>query len=147
MAGQTFADDFAGRDVERGKQRRGAIALIIMGHGSGAAFLRRQARVGPVECLNLAFLVDGQHKRPLRRVEVEADDVLDLNGEVGIGRNLETFDEMRLEIVLSSRTREFPFEPIIVCKERAARGEIWTCSRPSSAQWTRGKSHFSAGRR
>src|ERR1700730_15807032 len=39
MAGQTFADDFAGRDVERGKQRRGAVALIIMGHGSGAAFL------------------------------------------------------------------------------------------------------------
>src|SRR6202022_2603839 len=26
------------------------------------------------DCLNLAFLVDGQHKRPLRRVEVEADD-------------------------------------------------------------------------
>jgi hypothetical protein len=23
----------------------------------------------------------------------------------------------------------------------------WTCSRPSSAQWTRGKSHLSAGRR
>jgi hypothetical protein len=99
MAGQTFADDFAGRDVERGKERRGAVALIIMGHGSGAAFLQRQARLGPVECLNLAFLVDGQHKRPLRRVEVQADDVLDLNGEVGIGRNLETFDEMRLEIV------------------------------------------------
>ena len=39
MAGQTFADDFAGRDVERGKERRGAVALIIMGHGSGAAFL------------------------------------------------------------------------------------------------------------
>ena len=38
MAGQTFADDFAGRDVERGKDR-GVVALIIMGHGSGAAFL------------------------------------------------------------------------------------------------------------
>src|ERR1700730_11305707 len=86
VTGWTYAyDDFAGRDVERGKQRRGAVALIIMGHGSGAAFLQRQARLGPVECLNLAFLVDGQHKRPLRRVEVKADDVLDLNGEVWIG--------------------------------------------------------------
>ena len=63
MAGQTFTDDFAGRDVERGEERRGAVALIIMGHGSGAAFLQRQAWLGPVECLNLAFLVDGQHKR------------------------------------------------------------------------------------
>ena len=99
MAGQTFADDFAGRDVERGKKRRSAVALLIMGHGSGAAFLQRQARLGAIESLNLAFFVDGQHKRPLRRVEVEADDVLDLNGEVGIGRNLKTFDEMRLEIV------------------------------------------------
>ena len=83
MAGQTFADDFAGRDVERGKDRGGVVALIIMGHGSGAAFLQRQAWLGPVECLNLAFLVDGQHKRPLRRVEVESDDVLDLSCEVG----------------------------------------------------------------
>ena len=99
MAGQTFADDFAGRDVERRKQRRGAVALLVMGHGSGAAFLQRQARLGAIESLNLAFLVDGQHKRPLRRVEVEADDIIDLNGEVGIGRNLKTFDEMRLEIV------------------------------------------------
>ena len=99
MAGQTFADNFAGRDDERGKERRGPVALTIMGHGSGAAFLQRQVRLGPVKCLNLAFLVDGKHKRPLRRVEVEADDVLDLNGEVGIGGNLETFDEMRLEIV------------------------------------------------
>ncbi len=98
MAGQTFADDFAGRDFERGKERRGAVALIIMGHGSGAAFLQKQARLGPVERLNLAFLIDCQHKRRLRRVEVEADGVLDLNGEFGIGRNLKTFDEMRLEI-------------------------------------------------
>src|SRR3984893_7756155 len=102
MANQTFADDFAGRDVERGKQRRGAVALIIMGHGSGAAFLQRQARLGPVECLNLTFLVDGQHKRPLRRVEVKADDVLDLNDKAGIGRQLETFDEMRLETVFGT---------------------------------------------
>jgi hypothetical protein len=36
-----------------------------------------------------------QHKRPLQRVEVKADDVLDLNGKVGIRRDPETFDEMR----------------------------------------------------
>jgi hypothetical protein len=30
---------------------------------------------------------------------------------------------------------------------RLHRGEKWTCSRPSSAQWTRGKSHLSTGRR
>jgi hypothetical protein len=73
MANQIFADDFAGRDVERCKQRRGAVALIIMGHGSGAAFLQRQARLGPVECLNLAFLVDGEcfHRQSAAAVAVE----------------------------------------------------------------------------
>ena len=55
MAGQTFADDFAGRDVERGKKRRSAVALIIMGHGSGAAFLQRQAWLGAIESWRRAF--------------------------------------------------------------------------------------------
>ena len=104
MAGQAFANDRASRDIESRKQRRGAVALVIMGHGSGPALLQGQARLCAVECLDLAFLIDRKHERLLRRVEIEPDDILDLVGEVGIVGNLEAAHEMRLEAVLCPDT-------------------------------------------
>ena len=53
MAGQALADDHAGFDIERGEQRGGAMALVIVGHGGGAALLQRQPRLGPVQGLYL----------------------------------------------------------------------------------------------
>ncbi len=99
MAWHTFADNRARCHIERGEERRGAVAFVIMGHGSGAALLQRQTGLGAIERLDLAFLVDGQHQRLLRRVEVEADDILDLFGEVGIVGDLEALHEMRLEAI------------------------------------------------
>ena len=63
-----------------------------MGHGLGAALLQRQARLGAVERLDLALFVDRQHHGVRRRIDVQPDDVLDLGGEVGIGRELENLD-------------------------------------------------------
>jgi hypothetical protein len=40
MAWHTFADDRACCHIERGEERRGAVAFVIMGHGSGAALLQ-----------------------------------------------------------------------------------------------------------
>src|SRR5271167_3155010 len=54
-----------------------AMAFIIMGHGAGAALLDRQPRLGAVERLDLALLVDAEHHRLVRRAQVEADDILD----------------------------------------------------------------------
>ena len=71
-----LADDLAGGDVEGGEQRRGAVALVVVRHGAGAALLQRQPGLRAVERLDLALLVDAQHQRLVRRVEVEADDVL-----------------------------------------------------------------------
>jgi hypothetical protein len=51
------------------------MALVIVGPGSGAALLHRQARLGAVQCLDLALLVKREHQRPVRRVEVEANDI------------------------------------------------------------------------
>src|ERR1700730_13536091 len=45
-------------------------------------------------------VVDGQHERLLRRIEIEADDVLDLFGEIGVVGDLEALHLMRLEPVL-----------------------------------------------
>ena len=45
------------------------------------------------------LLVDREHDRMLGRVDVQADDVLELGGEVGIVRALEGADAVRLQVV------------------------------------------------
>jgi hypothetical protein len=52
----------------RREQGGGAIALVVMRHRPAAALLHRQSRLGAVKGLDLA----------VRRIEVEADDILDL---------------------------------------------------------------------
>ncbi len=44
MALHVAADDCAVEDVESGEQRRGAVPLVIVCHGSEPALLQRQAR-------------------------------------------------------------------------------------------------------
>src|SRR3984893_7956994 len=63
-------------DVQGGKERGRAVAFVTMGHGSALARLQRQARLGPIESLNLALLVDGDDHGVSWRVHVETDDVL-----------------------------------------------------------------------
>jgi len=100
MERQAVTDDLAGRHIERGEQCRGSVTFVVVRHGAGAALLHGQARLGAIEGLDLALLVDGKHQGFLGRVEIEADDVLDLLGEVGIVGDLEGTNEMRLEPVL-----------------------------------------------
>ena len=54
------ADDGSVEHVEGGEQGRGAMALVGVGHCSSPALLHGQARLGPVERLDLAFLVKRQ---------------------------------------------------------------------------------------
>ena len=75
VARLALADDEAALHVERGEQRRRAVALVVVRHRRGAALLQRQARLRAVERLDLALLVDAQHQRPVRRVHVEPDDI------------------------------------------------------------------------
>ncbi len=57
----------------------------------------RTVGAGPLQGLDLAPLVDGQHHRMGRRIHVEADDILDLGVESEIARALERAQTMRLE--------------------------------------------------
>ena len=93
------ADDLAFEHVERREQGRGAVALIIVGHGAAAAWLQRQARLGAVERLDLPLLVDAEHDRMRRRIDVEADDVAQLGDELGVVRQLELAHPVRLQAV------------------------------------------------
>ena len=49
--------------------------FIVVGHGSGAALLRRQTGLGVVESLDLALFVDRQNKDVRRRIDIETDNV------------------------------------------------------------------------
>jgi hypothetical protein len=44
---------------------------------SGAPFAKRQRKLRTLERLNLRLLVDAQHDRVLRRVQIQADNVSD----------------------------------------------------------------------
>ena len=65
------------------------MALVVVGHRPGFARPRRQTRLRAIERLNLRFFVDRQEDRVLGQVHVEADDVLERRGELGLGRALE----------------------------------------------------------
>ena len=93
------ADDGAVEDVERGEQGGGAVPLVIVRHGSGAPRLHRQSRLGAVEGLDLALLVDREDDGVGRRVDVEADHVLELLGELGVIRQFKRADTVRRELV------------------------------------------------
>lgn len=83
--------------VERGEQGGGAVALVIVGHGSGPTLLHRQSRLGPVDRLDLRLLVHRKNDRVFRRVEIEADHVFDLLRESRIVGQFECIDQVRLQ--------------------------------------------------
>ena len=85
--------------VQRREQGRRPVPLVVVGHGSGAAFLERQAGLRSVERLDLALFVDGKHDGVRRRVDVEPDDVAQLVDEFRVFGQLELPDAVWLEPV------------------------------------------------
>ena len=83
------SDDRPIKNIQRGKERRRTMALVVMGHRSAFSRLERQARLSAVERLDLAFLVDGDDDSVSRRIHVKANDVFDLLGEFGIAGTFE----------------------------------------------------------
>src|SRR5207253_8291644 len=79
-----WSSDVCSSDLEGGEQGGGAVALVVVGHGSALSGLERQTRLGTVKRLDLALLVNRQHHRVGGGMHVETDDVLDLLGEGGI---------------------------------------------------------------
>src|SRR6476646_4192316 len=83
------ADDSAVEDVESREQRGGAVAFVVVRHCPSAARLHRQPRLGAVERLDLALLIDRQNDRMGGRIDVETNNVLELRRELRVGRQLE----------------------------------------------------------
>ena len=73
------------------------MSLVVVRPTLGLARAHGQQGLGAVERLDLAFLVDAQDQRPVRRGQVEADHVAHFRDEVGIGGELEGLDPVGLE--------------------------------------------------
>ena len=99
MALHVAADDVAFEDIEGGEQGCGAVAFVVVGHGAGASLLHGQSRLGAVEGLNLALLVDREDDGMSGRVDIEADNVPELVGELRVLRQLEGADAVRGELM------------------------------------------------
>ena len=97
VSGEALSNHRAIEDVERREQRRGAVALVVVGHGAGPPPLHRQARLGAVQGLDLALLVHAQQHCLVRRVQVEPDHVDELLLEAWIIRELEGLHQVWLQ--------------------------------------------------
>jgi hypothetical protein len=71
-----------------------------VGGALGQPRTNRQDGLGAFQGLDLALFVDAQHDGALRRVEIQADDILDLGDELRIGGELEGPNAVGLEAEL-----------------------------------------------
>src|SRR4030081_1683659 len=77
LVGEFRADDGAVKDVEGCEQRGGAVTFVVVRHRPGTARLHRQTRLGAVERLDLALLVDREDDRMGARIDAEAADAFE----------------------------------------------------------------------
>lgn len=77
------------QDVERGEHGDGTVALVVVGHMVPARpLLHRQGRLGPIEGLDLALLVDRKDDGAIRGIDIEADNILEPGCKGGSLENL-----------------------------------------------------------
>jgi hypothetical protein len=71
-----LGNDLSGGDVGRGKQRRGAMPLVIMAlAGQGASVRELQIALRPLQRLDRRLLIDAENHRLGRRVDIKTDHV------------------------------------------------------------------------
>ena len=99
MPRHAVANHLAVEHAQGRKHGGRAVAFVVVRHRSTAAFLQRKARLGAIEGLDLTFLVDAQDQGLVRRIEVEADHIVELLDKVLVPAELEGPDEMGLEVV------------------------------------------------
>ena len=76
--------DPAVEHVQGGKQCRRSIAEIIVRHRPSASPLHRQAGLGSVQGLDLAFFINREHHRMRWRVDVKPDHIAQFGGKLRV---------------------------------------------------------------
>lgn len=87
----------AAEDIEGRKERSRAMALVVVRDSLGITQPQRKHRLGALQGLGLALLIDTQHQGVLGRVQVKAHDITQLLDEERVGGKLEALGAMGLE--------------------------------------------------
>jgi hypothetical protein len=82
VALHALANNLALKDIERREQGGDAMALVIMGQGTGAPLLHWHTRLGAIKRLDLALLIDRQDNGVIGRINVEPDDLVQFGGKL-----------------------------------------------------------------
>src|SRR5216110_12435 len=91
------SQDAAGGGVVGRKQGQRAVAYIIVGLSLWQSGPQRQDRLGTLQRLGLALLVDTQHHRLVWRVKVKGSDIAYLLDKHWVAGKLESFADVRLQ--------------------------------------------------
>ena len=97
MAGGGFAVNAAGGGIEGRIQGERAVAVVLEAVAFGASRRERQDGIETIQGLNGGLLIDAEHGRVLRRVQVETEDVGGFAFEIGIVAGHIAFQTMRLQ--------------------------------------------------
>lgn len=96
-------------DVGCREQRGRAVPHIIVCHPLDITESERRDRLGPLQRLDLRFLIDAEHDRMIGRIEIETEDFLRLVDEQRIGRKFEATGAVRLHAEQSQHARRRAF--------------------------------------
>jgi len=99
MALHALAKYLAFKDIESRKQSGDTMPLIVVGHGTDASLLHRQSWLGTIQRLNLALFIDRQHDGMVGRIDIQANDLLELGGKLRIVGQLKLAHQMRPQAV------------------------------------------------
>ena len=92
-----LSDHAAFEDLQGGKQRRGAVAVVVMRVGAATPALERQTGLRAIQRLNLTLFIAAQHDRVLGRRQVNADHVGEFFQKLRAPVEREAFGQIRLE--------------------------------------------------
>jgi len=97
VLGHALADNSPIQDIQCSEQGGSTMPLVVVGHGSAASFFHGQARLGPLEGLDLTLFVHAKDDGFVRRIEVQPHHVGELLGEATVTGELEPLRPMGLQ--------------------------------------------------
>src|SRR5579872_1906607 len=70
-----LADDFPSSHIQRSKQGRRSVALIVVRASFSLTRSHRQNGLCAIQRLDLTLLIGAQHQRAFRRIEIQANNI------------------------------------------------------------------------
>ena len=97
VPGHALTDNLSIQGIQCREQGGSTMPLVVVGHGSAASFFHGQARLGPLEGLDLTLFVHAQDDGFVRRIEIQSHHVGELLGEATVSGELEPLRPMGLQ--------------------------------------------------